>query len=372
MEFTLNKNDIKNALSIAKTIASRNTNLAITSTVLIQTIPDGVKVSATDLETSYQGVFNTSVNIEGAIAIDAKKFFEIVDNFPYDGIFVTEKENRFVKIWSDKIEYNIACMGHHDFPELPDINDTQLFDVDSLIFKEAIENVLIIKELSDDKRAHVMGVNFERFIDGDDNFIRFVSTDGMRLSKMDCKLDGKVQFQDTKNILIPKAALREIKKILDNTGTVEIGVNDNSFIVKKGNENIIVNLLEGDFPNYEQVIQTDGHNSIVFDKDDLSRMIKRMSIFCPDNFKNVIFYFKHGELEITTTNPEIGESKEVIKIDFDKEIKVVLNPMYVLDVLKTIKEKNIILYVADNKKPVVVKGVDNEDYLSIIMPMKVD
>ena len=225
MKLTIKKTDIVDVLSKIQGLAGRKTNLAITTNVLLKSSGSGLHIIATDLETGFQGFYPSKVDSEGEIAINARKFYEIVRDYPEDKIKLEESENRWIKIGNKKVEYNIVGMSTEDFPDLPLIEDIDSFKVDALHFNNMIEKTSIIMGASDDKRSHITGTYFE--IIKDENKIRMVSTDGSRLALVDYKFEDKSTFKENINVILPKKGLLEISKFLDKEGTIDIGIKDN-------------------------------------------------------------------------------------------------------------------------------------------------
>ena len=195
MKFTVNKADVVDILSKVQGITGKKTNLAITTNVLIQTTENGISISATDLETGFEGYYPAEVESEGTVAINARKFFEIVQNFPNDEIVFNEIENQWIKIGRKSVEYHIVGMDHESFPEIPKIHEVDFCEIDSGIFKRMIEKMVVIGSPGDEKRAHIMGVSVEKHVaDDGSHFLRLASTDGKRLSKVDYKISGNDLF----------------------------------------------------------------------------------------------------------------------------------------------------------------------------------
>ena len=202
-----------------------------------------------------------------------------------------------------------------------------------------------------------------------------VSTDGKRLIKTDYPyVDQKVGLTPGKSVIIPKKGLNDIGKFLEHDGTVAVGVKDNHFVVKKDNETIIVSLLEGEFPKFDDILSDrEGENVIEFNKASLRDMLIRMSILISDEYKGVYFYFKEDQLEIKTANPNIGESKEDIDIKYNKKpIKVVFNPQFFIDTLNFIERDSVYLNIIDAEHPCLIYEEENKNFLSVIMPMRYD
>lgn len=372
MNFTVNKNHILDVLSKIQGLTGRKSTLAITANVLIRTVSNGINIIATDLETGFEGTYPAKVETEGSIAINSRKLFEIVRDFPDEDIHINEVENHWVEIGNKNVEYHIVGMNPEDFPDIPKIMDIPFLHIDSLSLKKMIEKSIIITGTSDDQRAHITGVYFEMMQDTDKKIVRIVSTDGSRLSKADYIYDKDVELPPGSGILIPKKGLNEVTKFLAPAGTVQIGFKDNHFIVQKDVETIMIRLLEGAFPNYSEILANLGGHVIKVENQLFLMMLRRMSILASDNYRAVIFNFSDDKLVITSTNPDIGESKEEMIISFEGEsIEVAFNPRFFIEALNAIDDDTVIINIVDEEKPCLLEGETEKSYLSAIMPMRV-
>ena len=372
MKATINKNDILPVLSKIQGLAGRKTNLAITTSILIQTEESGISIAATDLETGFEGFYPAKIDAQGVIAINARKLYEIVRDFPSEDIYVNEIENHWIEIGNQTVEYHIVGLNPDDFPEIPKIEDVDFFEINSATFAKMIDKTSIITGASDDNRAHIVGIFAERIQQEKEKIFRLVSTDGSRLSKADCVFDKDFELPSGPDVLIPKKGLTEVAKFLDNEGSVKLGIKDNNFIVKKERETLIIRLLEGEFPQYgDIVLKTDGHD-IPMDRQLFLMMLKRMSIMSSDEYKGVIFHFNPDKLLINSTNPDIGESKEDMDISYKGDpVEVMYNPKFFIDTLGVIDDDNIILNIVDEEKPCKIEGENDKSFLSVIMPMRI-
>ncbi len=383
MKFTINKTDILDVLSNIQGLTGRKSNLAITETVLIQTTDSSIKIAATDLETGFMGSYPAKVDSQGIIAINARKIYEIVKEFPSNEININEIENHWVEIGNNKVNYHIVGMNPDDFPEIPLIEDVSFFKIKSPAFKKMIDKTLIISVATDDRRVHINGIYFEKLKKNDQNTIRMVSTDGSRLSLVDytCPTGGRrvsesaeggFDISSEQGIIIPKKGLTEVNRFLDPEGTVQIGNKDNHFIVKKDTETIIIRLLEGEFPKYSEIIDKGDANIITVDRKMFLNMLKRMSILYSDNYKGVSFNFQKDKLIITATNPDLGESTEDMDIDYKGDkIETAFNPKFFIDTLNIIDEDNVVLNITDEQKPCFIEAKEDKQFLSVIMPMRI-
>ncbi len=371
MKFTIKKEILVDVLSKIQGLTSRKSNLAITANVLIKTSEKGLQLTATDLETGFEGYYSAIMDSEGSIAINARKLYEITRDFPSDEIVVTEVENRWIKIGNKNIEYHLVGMNPDDFPSVPTVEHIEFIDIESNALKSMIEKTLVIGT-TDDKRAHIVGVFFERIKTDHENLIRMVSTDGSRLSTVDVVFDKDIGILSGPGIIIPKKGLNEVNKFLSGDGTVQVGVKDNNFIVKKNTETIIIRLLEGEFPAYKDIIIKGKPHVIKFERTMFLMMLKRMSILSSDSYKGVIFKFLENQLTISSINPDIGESKEEMEIIYNgNPMEIAFNPRFFIDVLNVMDDKTVILNIDNEEKPCLVEGEEDKSFLSVIMPMRI-
>ena len=350
MKATINKSILLPILAKVQGLTGRKTNLAITTNILLQTSDTEILLTATDLETGFEGSYPANIDTQGIVAINARKLYEIVRDFPTEEIYFNEVENHWIEIGNQNVEYHIVGLNPDDFPEIPKIKDVDFFEIDSAI----------------------VGIFAERIQQEKEKIFRLVSTDGSRLSKTDYIFDKDAALPVGPGVLIPKKGLVEVSKFLESEGMVKVGIKDNNFVIKKEKETLIIRLLEGDFPMYGDIIvKTEGHD-IQMDRQLFLMMLKRMSILSSDEYKGVIFRFSEDKLMINSTNPDIGESKEDMAIAYDKEpVEVMYNPKFFIDTLSVINEDNVVLNLVDEEKPCKIEGEKNKTYLSVIMPMKI-
>ena len=235
-----------------------------------------------------------------------------------------------------------------------------------------IERTVLIVGAADDKRAHINGVYLECVEQNEQVCLRMVSTDGSRLACVDYELNVKLDLSEHESVLIPKKGLYEMAKQLATDGNVQFGLTGSYLIVNNNSETIIIRLLEGDFPKYEAILDRSDHLIVKLEKEPFHRMLKRMSILSSESYKAAIFKFNSNLLLITATNPDIGESKEDMPIEFDGDaIEAAFNPRFFIDTLNVIDEDDILVYIYSDQKPCLIEGTEDKTYISVIMPMKI-
>lgn len=372
MKFIVDKFQMVNVLAKIQGLTGRRSNLAITENVLIRSGSDGIHLTATDLETGFEGFYSASVEKEGAVAVSAKKLYEILREFPSDEILLHEVENRWIEIGSGKVQYHIVGMNPDDFPETPQLKGVDFFSIDASVLDQMISRAVIISAAGDEKRAHINGVYVEQLKEVDAWRLRFVSTDGSRLNAVEHLYPPTKALPGGEGVLVPKKGLNEVAKFLDVAGDVQVGIKDSHFIVKKERETIIIRMLEGDFPQYADILDKGDSHLIQMDNVKFGKMLKRMSIFATDNYKGAVFTFNDDNLVVTATNPDYGESKEDMDIDFTGDpIEVAFNPKFFLDTLSVIDDETVVVSIVDGSKPCLIEGVEDKTFISVIMPMRI-
>jgi len=371
MEFVIEKIDFLQGLTKIQGITGKKTNIPITSNVLIDAKENHISLLATDLEIAFQGSYKADVSTEGSTAVPSRKLFEITRDFPSKLVRVKELENKWIQIADEKLEYDIVGMAPDEFPGLPDVEGVELFEMDAEVMKSMIEKT-IYAALADEGRAHLAGVFFETMIQGDVKTLRMVSTDGHRLSRIDQSMEAGQDFVLKEGVIVPKSGVAEVLKLLEGGTKIRIGFKDSNFIVHKEFEKLIIRLIDGDFPDYELVIPKKKTGELRVKKEAFLMMLKRMSILSSDKYRSVRFRIDQGHIETTTTNPEIGESREVIPVVYNGEvIDIAFNPRYFLDAIGTMKSDEIIIRLSDEATPCILEGENDPGFLGVIMPMRI-
>lgn len=371
MQLTIPKSTILDVLSRLQGITGRRSNLAITTNVVLTATEDTLAITATDLETGFEGVYPAQVAKEGRIALNSRKLFEIVRDFPSDDIHINEVENHWIEIRNEKVEYHLVGMNPDDFPDIPQIADVQFFPVDAKSLGIMIERMTMISA-SDDKRAHIVGVYLEKVIEGETRVLRMVSTDGSRLAKADYAVEAGVDIPLAEPALIPKKGLTEAGRFLDPVGSVEIGLKDNHCVLRREGETLVIRLLEGDFPNYGDILRSIEGHRILMERQPFLMMLRRMSILATESYRAVVFSFDDGGLLIRSTNPDLGESKEDMSIEYAGDrIEVAFNPRFFIETLNAIDEEKVVLTMVDAEKPCLITAEQDQGFLSVIMPMRI-
>ncbi len=372
MQFTINRKELVGVLGKIQGITSRKTNLAISSTVLLQATGQEVIVKATDQESSFEGRYAANVTTEGIIAINSRKFFEIVRDFPSDSVLIHEVQDNWVQISNEKVQFHIVCMNHEDFPGFEAWDDVDFFSIEAPDFRRMVEKSVVIGFVGEETRAHVAGCLLELADNDGQKVLRMVSTDSSRLSTVDYSYPEETLSQLKPGLIISKKGLIEVEKFLDYNGPVLLGAKGNHLIVKMVQEVFSIRLLEGIFPEYKDIVFRVAGHEILINRQLFLLMLKRMTILYTENYKSVIFTFQDNKLVIHSSNPDIGESNEDMEVPYDGEIlEIAFNPKYFMDALNMIEDENVVLRIVNEKTPCILEGEKDKSFLTVIMPMRI-
>ena len=372
MKFILKKSLILDTLAKIQGIAGKKTSHAIISCVMIKALENGFKLYVTDYENGFIGFYPSEIETEGEIAVNARKLYEIVRDFPTEDILINEVDNFWIEIGNHSVQYHLVGMNPDSFPKVPEIENISFIEVDSRSFKKMIDKTSMIAASPEDKRPHVLGICLETVKIENENWIRIISTDGNRLAKVDYPCTNESELTLDRSVLIQKKGFNELSKIIIPEGKLFIGIMENKLFIKQQQEIISIQLLNGKFPDYMDIISKSNGKQIILNKAMFTMMLKRMSIFSTEDYKGVIFNFNDDRMIVTSTNPELGESKEEMFIEYSAEpVEVSFNPRYFIESLSAIEDEKIIMNITDEETPCLVEGETEKSYQCVIMPMKI-
>lgn len=368
MEFTIEKDKFLKALTKVQGIIEKKHTLPILANVLIEAKNNEIIITATDLEVGLKSKYNVDVKKDGKVTLSAKKLFEIIKELPDKKIIFTSKNNFWVEIKCDKSIFNLVGLSPEEFPKFPNV-DTNIDNIDKNLINEMIEKT-IFSISNDETKFNLTGI-FIKYDKENKNLI-FVSTDGHRLSLVKNEIVDDLNGKFIDGFILPKKGIIELKKILENTNNkIKIGINDNNFIVNDEETSLIMRMVDGEFPDYNRVIPEKGKNLAIINRDLFLHALKRISVLSNEKSKGIKIKLNRDSIILTSSNPDLGDAKEEIEVIYDgDEIVIGFNARYIIDILNAIKNENIQLNLKDNISPGRINPESDDNYLSVIMPMR--
>jgi DNA polymerase III subunit beta len=369
MDLKINRNTFLDGIQKTLGIVEKKTTLPILNNVLLKAEQNKLKITATDREISLISDYEAQVNEKGDVTISAKKLYEMVREIQGEVIHFTSSNN-MVKISCQRAIYKIPGLPAEDFPDVVDDKNVQFYNIKGVIIKNLINKTSFAMAI-DEMRKNLNGVLLESMPSESGSILRMVATDGHRLA-LAKNLITEPFLEIGKGIIIPKKGLMEIKKIIDEHEDVKIALHKNTFVLKTDNTILKVSLVDADYPDYKRVIPGEKGISIVLEKESFLHALRRMNVVSSERYGGVILSFSDSKLTLNSTNLDVGEATEEIDIKYSGEdIDVGFNVNYLIDAVSVIAKNDILLEVGSGVKPSVVKQTEGDDYLCIIMPLKI-
>lgn len=372
MEFKIEKEQFLKSLQKIQGIVEKRTSMPILSNVLLEATETSLLVTATDLEVGMKSCYPAEVVTTGKITVSAKKLFEIVKELPNKTISFSAKDNDWVEIRCGKVQFNIVGLSSDEFPYFPDINEENLFEIESPLLRGMIERTAYAI-CTDETKYNLNGIFTKVEVQHDgSNCLKMVSTDGHRLSIASGNLTGTAGPELLKGVILPKKGVYELKKITDDEGgTLLFGFMDNSAVIKRGDTYLVMRLIDGEFPDYNRVIPIANTQIVTVDKENFSHSVRRMAILSSEKFKGIMLEITAGSIKISSSNPELGDAMEEFDVSYSGDpISVRFNARYLLDVLSIAETERVEMKFRDELSPSIIVPENSESFLAVIMPMR--
>ncbi|MDO8431945.1 MAG: DNA polymerase III subunit beta [Candidatus Binatus sp.] len=378
MGLSIARTSLLGGLGLVQGIVERRTTVPILGHVLIEPNGNGLNLSATDLEVGIR----TNVACSGkekSLTLNARKLFEIVREAEGEEVALTTLDNDWVELKCGRAKFKMMGLDPRSFPAMPSQSVGKEADgakkklkaelvIPATVLKDMIDKTLFAVS-PDEARYNLSGVFVESSAPGS---ARMVATDGHRLAMIEREVAG---FSMDGGAIIPRKGLAELRKILDQDGDTEVRLSLEGQLayLKRGNTEVSMRLVEGEFPDYRGVIPKQSKYKIAVPRDALFAAIKRAAIFSSERYHGVKFSLSPGLLTVSSTSPETGEASESLDVDFNNEdFAIGFNASYVSQVLGVIPAgANVELGLSDDVSPGVIRAPEaDSQYTYVVMPMR--
>ncbi len=366
MKITITKDQIITGLQSVQNVVSTRTTLPILSNVLLKAEEGRVEFTATDLDVTVACSVEAKVEKAGSTTVPVKKLFGIVRELQGEIEIETDDKN-VTSIRSGGSFFKIHGLGADEFPPLPKFKDDKKVSLTQETIRSMLKKTSFAVS-TDESRYVLNGI----FISLKDSKMTLVATDGRRLALVDEEVE--LSENSVGEFIVPAKAVNELNRLLQEKGNVEIkfGENQASFSLKddKGfSVLLITKLIEGNYPNYKQVIPGEAKERIPLVREELLAALKRAEIMTSEKANSVKMTFGRNTLAITANSPEVGEARETLAVNYKgKEMAIAFNPRYLIDPLAALAEDEVFIELIDELSPGVLKI--NGPFLYVVMPMR--
>ena len=372
MELTLAKSDLQKELQLCQGVVEKRSTIPILSNVLLKAADGRLQIAATDLDVTILSSCAAKIITPGGVTIEAKRLFDVVRSLPDDDVHVTMQENNSMLIESGTAKFRLLGLPAEDYPTLPTVNSEDAYTLPLAELKTMVGKVKFAIT-HEETRFQLNGA----LLKIQPTKMEMVATDGHRMALINFPQgNGKSKAAEL-TILIPRKALEEILRLESGEdGVVRFGVSENHLFFEAGERRLLARMIDVNFPNYMEVIARDNDRHVMVDRERLLATIRRISLVANERTRAVRFDFAPGKLTVSSTNPELGDARETVPIDYaGNPFFVGLNAAYVTDFLSAVDTPSVALDLKDENSQCIGRPSKNDDdlpyeYLYVVMPMR--
>jgi len=368
MKLKIEKDEIQRALQNIQGIVDKKTTMPVLSHFLLK-IDKAVSMLATDLDIALKGHIKAEILEEGSICIPARKLFEIAKEVEGD-ILLEAQENNWLKVTSGKSTFKLMGLPEEEYPSLPEVpTGREEININADTLKDMIEKTVYATGDSD-TRYTLNGLLMHFIPKKKDIELKVVGTDGHRLSIITQNMEGTLS--EEKKLILPKKAAMELKRLLEgNSGSITIYLDKNHMFFIIDDIVLTSRLIEGTYPNYDQVIPKDNDKKVVLDKIAFLKALRRTSIMSRERTNAVRFDLEPEKITLISINPDIGEAREEMAAQYKGEqISIGYNARYLMDALQAMDGESIRIELQEPLSPTLLVATEDKGYECVIMPMR--
>src|SRR5271170_1464045 len=371
MEITVSKVELLRELTATQGVVERKTTIPILSNYLFEAAGDRLSLTATDLDLSLRTSCAAKVKREGACTIPARKLYDYVKLLPDTDISIKLLENHWVNIRAGRSNTKMVGMARANFPGLPTFPAAGAVKIPAQTLRSMIARTIFAISSEESRYTLNGGLMILK-----PESITMVATDGHRLAHVERTGEKFPAVSGEMKTLIPKKAMDELKTLLDSTeaDTIEFAKDDSTLFFRIGPRLLTSRQLTGQFPNFEAVLPKDNNKSITIHGEELSAAISRVAQFADERSRAVKMRLEKGELKLSASSTETGESEDSIEIDYNGDVIAIgFNAQYLLDFLKATGSGDVKLEFKDSQSAGQMRPAEGEEYKYryIVMPMRI-
>ena len=372
MKFKINRDHFANGLAQVLNVVGSKATMPILSNVLIEAEKDHISLTTTNLDLGIRCRIKAEIKDPGSVTLPVKRLAGIVRELPNLDVTVDGSPNHQVKLTSGGSTFKIMGIGKEEFPPLPEFGEEKAHSLAQSELATMLRSVAYAQS-TDESRYILNGVYFN-FRDGR---LFLVATDGRRLALVSKEME--VAPEAAGAIILPAKTVGELNRLLDKGEKVQISFNDRraafQIATDKDASGLVDNIylyskvVEGNYPNYQQVIPKETHQRIKLERELLLQCVHRAALVCSEKANSVKIRLSTNLLEITAQSPDFGEAHESMAISYSgPDLQVAFNPAFVMDPLKALSKDEVFFEVKDEVSPGVFKTLDN--FVCVIMPVR--
>ena len=369
MKFSVNQQDLQQALNYCQGVIEKRSTLPILSNILLDVQNSRLTLTATDLDLIFiHQIQNIEIHEEGKTTTTSSIMYDIVRKFSSGKkINLTLNDKNKLHLESEKSVFNLNCISASEFPITDeDFNQNQFIIKSKQLLK--LLNKCKFSVSNDETRHYLSGIYFHQTDFEDKNYLTAVATDSHRMSISKIRLEEKIEFEP---IILPKKTIYQLCALLDGyDGDVKISNVKSKIKFELANSVLISKLIDGKFPNYIQVIPKNNQKKLEIDLKLFLDSVDRVASVSLDKKDGVKFSLTQNTLNLSVNNTNSGDGKETINVSFGHDLEISFNSRYLIDVASQLDGDKIELFFNDMGSPALIKDPSDFDSIFVVMPMK--
>ena len=363
MKFSVAKDKLLEGLQTVQNVVSTRTTLPILSNVLIRAENGALTLTTNDLDVGMSCSVEAKIEKPGGTTLPARRLAGIVKELAAAEVNVEVDGKNAASIRCGPSFFKMMGLAEDEFPALPKLETAKAFTLKQKDIKDALRKTAYA--ISTDETRYVLNGILFSF---KENKLTLVATDGRRLALVD--LEAEFPRSNEVDVVVPAKCVTELQRLLADDGDLKMSVGENQIAFEAGGRLLVSKLIEGNYPNYKQVIPQESRERVTIERELLLNAVRRVGLLSSEKSNSVKLNFTKNNLEITANTPEIGEARESLAIAYkSKEFSVAFNPGFLQDPLRNLTEEEIHLEVSDEMSPGVIKI--GTPFLYVLMPMRI-
>ncbi len=369
MRIEIDKDQLMEAIGIADyIIPSRSVN-AILSNCLFNVIKDEIEIISTDNEIGIKTRVEASADGEVSFTVDGKRFYGILKEIPKGPVYINVSSSSALDITSKAVKGHYRLLGTpaDDYPDLPAFNNKADIEIRQNEFKTLIRKVMYAAAADNLKPVY----NGIYVVLESSKRMTFVATDSRRLAIITKEMDEPAEIEE--GIIIPLKTVHELFRLLTAEGTCGFSINKHQCFFKINDTEVMSRVIDGQFPNYKQVIPKDYQIVATVQTDRFLNSLRRAMIFTREPSNRVVLHFSKEKLVIEAKTPDLGEAEEEIQIESSSKesISIGINAQFLLEALREMESNTVAVGITGQMSPMTITPDNNREYISVIMPIKI-
>jgi DNA polymerase-3 subunit beta len=364
MKLSVARSELLDALSVVGKGLSARSTLPILSGILITSADGGIQLQATDLEVSVRRSLPALVEEEGQIVVPGRLITEIVRNLP-EAAVTLETEGDIAHIRCLHSSFTVKTLNAADFPKFPEVVVEETVSLPSAVLGTVVKKVS--KSVSrDETRATLTGILV--VVEGPS--LKMVSTDSYRLAISEVVLEG--ESEGSLNVVIPGRALDEVTRLASDDDEMRIGLTENQVVFEFGQTIFVTRRIEGNFPNYKQIIPKESSTSIEVSGDELVAAVKRVSLMALHNSPiKLQVSVEDQTLSLSAMTQDVGEASEDVMVKAEgQDVGIAFNHSFLMDGLSSAGSEAVRIEIKDHEKPGLIRGAGEDGFRYVLMPVR--